>query len=79
MSFFMWILTLAGVVVVSGSLLYTIMIIQEQKVKKLYDSPIPKAVQEHPYVRNPVIWTVVIGTGLVFFYIFYEAVVYGYL
>ena len=79
MSFFIWILILLAVVVASGSLLFTIMIMQEKRTKGVYDSAIPEEVQEHSYIRNPVIWAVVIGTGLMFFYIFYETVIYGYL
>ncbi|KAB7707897.1 hypothetical protein F9802_04060 [Bacillus aerolatus] len=67
-------LILAVVAVAVVLILYTVKVLKQQSVVKAgMDEPIPKNVQQHPYVKNPVFWAYLIGAALILGVIFYFA------
>jgi len=79
MSMFTMILLILSVAVALAGLSYTFGVGRRQKaVREGFDDPIPKTVQERPYVRNPVFWACLLFAAIVLFFIAYYAVIGGY-
>ncbi len=57
-------------------LIYTIKIgqTQGQNHRSNNDSAVDDVVQAHPYTRNPIFWTYLIGLGIAFVYILYRMI-----
>ncbi|PJN86977.1 MULTISPECIES: hypothetical protein [Bacillaceae] len=73
MSTYIWILLIVVTVMALYLLFYTYSVARAQKVKARYDSTIDDAVKEHPYLKNPIFVSLIVGTLLVAGFIFYYA------
>ncbi|BCB03165.1 hypothetical protein [Bacillus sp. KH172YL63] len=79
MSMFMIVLTLVAVGLAGYSLVYTFRIAgQEKRLKGDFDTDIPDVVKEHPFIRNPVFLSILIGSILIIFFIAYWSIRYLY-
>ncbi|TMU88413.1 hypothetical protein FGG79_07620 [Bacillus sp. BHET2] len=59
------------------SLVYTFRIAgQEKQLKGEFDTDIPDVVKEHPYIRNPVFLSILIGSILITLFIVYWSIRY---
>ncbi|WP_100330749.1 hypothetical protein [Bacillus xiapuensis] len=75
MSVYMMVLIFVVIATVVFSVFYTFRVLkQQQAVKEGLDQPVPNAVQGHPYLKNPIFWSYLIGFGLLLAFIFYLAV-----
>ncbi|AOH54106.1 hypothetical protein ABE28_007055 [Peribacillus muralis] len=73
MSTYIWILLIVVTVMALYLLYYTYSVARAQKVKARYDSTIDDTVKEHPYLKNPIFVSLIVGTVLVAGFIFYYA------
>ncbi|MFJ7752120.1 hypothetical protein ACQKGI_12705 [Peribacillus muralis] len=73
MSTYIWILLIVVTVMALYLLYYTYSVARAQKVKARYDSTIDDTVKEHPYLKNPIFVSLIVGTILVAGFIFYYA------
>jgi hypothetical protein len=73
MSSFITILLGLAMGVLAISLIYTLIIARGQKMKGELDTKIPNAVQEHAYIRNPVLLTYAIFFVLIILMVIFFA------
>ncbi|WP_240794213.1 hypothetical protein [Bacillus sp. BHET2] len=77
MSIFMLVLALIVLGIAGYSLVYTFRIAgQEKQLKGEFDTDIPDVVKEHPYIRNPVFLSILIGSILITLFIVYWSIRY---
>ena len=77
MSIFMIVLALIVLALAGYSLVYTYRLAgQEKRLKGEFDADIPDVVKEHPYIRNPVFLSILIGTILIALFIIYWSIRY---
>lgn len=77
MSIFMIVLALIVLGIAGYSLVYTFRLAgQEKRLKGDFDTDIPDVVKEHPYIRNPVFLSILIGTILIALFIIYWSIRY---
>ncbi|MCA1062180.1 hypothetical protein QTG56_19155 [Rossellomorea sp. AcN35-11] len=77
MSIYMIVLALIVIGVAGYSLVYTFRVAgQEKRLKGEYDTDIPDVVKEHPYIRNPIFLSILIGTILIALFILYWSIRY---
>ncbi|MCK1992662.1 hypothetical protein GW626_06775 [Peribacillus muralis] len=73
MSTYIWILLIIVTIMALYLLYYTYSVARAQKVKARFDSTIDDSVKEHPYLKNPIFVSLIVGTILVAGFIFYYA------
>ncbi|WP_057912269.1 hypothetical protein [Peribacillus muralis] len=73
MSTYIWILLIIVTIMAIYLLYYTYSVARAQKVKARFDSTIDDSVKEHPYLKNPIFVSLIVGTILVAGFIFYYA------
>ncbi|RLQ90605.1 hypothetical protein [Falsibacillus albus] len=79
MSLYMILLTIIGVVIVGGALIYTLMIGKGQKaVDGEFDASVSDPVKRHSYLRNPIFLTYIIVISLALLYVLYEVIQHRY-
>ncbi|OZI12316.1 hypothetical protein CEW92_07535 [Bacillaceae bacterium SAS-127] len=72
MSDFFIVLIFVGCVTVFLSVFYTVRVFkQHETAKEGLDSSIPETVQQHPYIKNPIFWSYIIGFGVLLIFVFY--------
>jgi hypothetical protein len=74
----MFVLSILGVLIAVIGFVYTFRLGRQQRWQEELDGPIPKAVQEHIFLRNPVFLAYLLPILLAVIVIFYLAIRYGY-
>ncbi|MGR3763670.1 hypothetical protein [Rossellomorea sp. NS-SX7] len=79
MSIFIILLSLIAIGVAGYSLYYTFRVAgQEKRLKGDFDTDIPEAVKQHPYIRNPVFLAILVFTVFVVVMILYLSFNFAY-
>jgi len=73
MAQFSFVLSFLAFLTAAIGAIYTYKVGRRQKLREEYDVEISEKVQEHPYLRNPVIIAILIWAALVSAYIIYLA------
>ncbi|MCA1056615.1 hypothetical protein LCM10_16655 [Rossellomorea aquimaris] len=79
MSIYIILLTLIAVAIAGYSIYYTFRVAgQEKRLKGEFDTDIPDAVKQHPYIRNPVFLAVLLFSAFVVVMILYLSFKFAY-
>jgi hypothetical protein len=79
MSIFIILLSLIAIGVAGYSVYYTFKVAgQEKRLEGDFDTDIPEAVKQHPYIRNPVFLAILVFAVLVVGFILYLSITFLY-
>ncbi|WP_175988660.1 hypothetical protein [Bacillus sp. Marseille-Q1617] len=79
MSIFIILLSLIAIAVAGYSVYYTFKVAgQEKRLKGDFDTDIPEAVKQHPFIRNPVFLAILVFTVFVVVMILYLSFNFSY-